>query len=175
MRRRQLSERALQSVFDSLSGLEDSGDLIDSVGLAGSFWNPSDSFLESVSLRIICGLVVNPGSTIQVTLESSVGGPAPSGITLLSLGSFSEFSASSSQLVMLPAGSFALSGGTRYWIRLTSTDGALCGWSYTQDISGPGVSTEFAFTSSMVVISNAATSSADMMAVVVDSIELGTE
>ncbi len=177
MRKRYLSKRAQQSVFDSLGGNEDSGDLIDSVGLAASFWNPTDAFLESVTLRIRCGLSVSSGSTVQVTLESDSGSSSPNGISLPpQLGSFSEFAASSSQIVTLqPSSPFLLSGGTRFWIRLKSSDGALCGWSYTSDVSGFGVSSEFAFTSARVVISNSLTSSANMFAVSVDTVNIPNE
>ena len=101
---------------------------------------------------------------MQVQLEASVAG-SPSGSPLISLGSFAEYPALSSQTVTLSGTAFPLSAGTRYWIRLFSTDNARCGWTYALDVTGPGVAHEFFQAPFSPAASNSAAGSAYMMSV----------
>ncbi len=163
--------RAMIPVIDSLSLSVPIGtDMIIPTGLAASFTSPAAlSLLSRVLVQITCPASVNLGATIEVTLQSSIAGPAPSGTVLYSIGSIPEQPAST--IITLPA-SFLLTPNTRYWIVLSSSNGALCGWSYTSNLSGLGVSSEFNRPASGTVVAN--TVAASMMTVVVDT-DVGSE
>lgn len=181
--------RALIPVFDSISGSTIfNTDMIDPTGIAASILTTAPIRLALLRLQISCPAATNLASSVTVNLQSSTGSPSPSGVVVANLGSFNDFAPSkplffffgfdfltlvdSLNIVSLPS-NVLLAANTRYWIVLSSTNSALCGWSYTNNIAGLQVSTEFQRPASGTVVANSA-GVAFMMAVTGDT-DLGLE
>jgi hypothetical protein len=137
-------------LYDNLSAFSLSNDPI-----SGPTAPLSDSFSTGTGAAALTDIKVlaygNPilgnggvsAGSVDLTLLAD-NGTAP-GAALLYLGSLSDSALSTSPTVFdVPlATPYNLAANTRYWIELSSSNGTVAHWEFSQDTNGPGVANEF--------------------------------
>ncbi len=137
-------------IYDSLTGpasVTAGYNLINNANfgpLADSFSTGSADFLlNDVQLALTAS---DPTSAGAITISLYTDAGTSPGSLIANLGSVNDsaLSAYTPATVDFPlASSIDLSANTRYWIEASATDSSSAGWSYTTDVSGLGVASEY--------------------------------
>ena len=127
-------------LYDNLAATSNGSDPI------GSEWGPlADSFSTGASSFDFASLTVlldGTSSTGTITAYLLADSSTSPGAVLDTIGEISETGLDATPTEYTLDTSIALNPDTRYWIELTSTDND-ASWSYSYDVSGPGVASEY--------------------------------
>jgi hypothetical protein len=131
-------------LFDNLGAATASSDSVATpIGpLANSFSTGVDPVLLT-DVKVLLASDAPAVGSVEVDLVTDAG--TSPGAFLLALGTISDSSLTSTPTVFdLPVSvPFALAANTRYWIEISTTNGSVAEWAFSNDISGPGVANEF--------------------------------
>jgi hypothetical protein len=131
------------SLYNNLGAVSDGTDPLIFLGpLADSFSTGAATTLNDVKLLLGTSFIDTSSSSVSLLSDN---GTSP-GSLIEHLGTISDSSLPMGSLAVVDFANFtpvALAANTRYWIELSSTDFSSAVWSFSDDISGPGVAGEF--------------------------------
>jgi hypothetical protein len=143
------------TIYDNLGASQDGSDPLFSFGpLADSFTTGAAGNLSGVTVLLGSDSSSIVGD-IQVGLYASTGG-AP-GAEVLSLGSLSSAAVSTSGFnayEFSAASSFKLAANTTYWVEIVSSSPNALEWSWSNDLSAPGVAGESSYSAALGTSAN---------------------
>jgi hypothetical protein len=132
------------TIYNNLLSASSYSDSIQSFGpLADSFSTGPSGFILSNVQVLVSGDNTSAGSFSVLLLADNSTSP---GASLLTLGTASDSSLSSSPAALSFSTTYFLDPNTRYWIELIAGAGGTSGlWAWTQDQSAQGVAGEYVF------------------------------
>ncbi len=136
-----VSQGRADVLYDNLGAAPGGADPIGSNGgpLADSFSTGASPF-DFTSLTVLLDGTASTGTITAYLLSDSSTSP---GAVLDTIGEISETGIDGTPTQYTLDTSISLSADTRYWIELTSTDVSSVDWSWSTDVSGPGVGSEY--------------------------------
>lgn len=133
--------RAQSTLFDNLSATSSGTDPIGSFGPLADSFSTGATAVNVFDVKLLLNTSATTGSFTVSLLSDSSTSP---GSVLAVLGTLPDSALTGSLAIYdFPFSPISLSASTRYWIQLSTSDGSSAQWSWSGDISGPGVSGEF--------------------------------